>query len=203
MKNFAMTNDDVTLLEQKLIIPSAVSDIIQHNLNVGEEMEYNLHMALSEIDPDSALLAIALCARAIAEKHINEAPIASALSVEANNIIDEYAPTWLRYQKGSPMPSEQYASILQTVPEDLEALADLLDALAADLEETDKVTEGYLALANVFVIQARAHMEIASFVLEEIDSEQEIPAEPISMAPKVAEQATAGDNIILFPGGKH
>ena len=53
----------ISELERHLIVPQAVGDILAHDLEVGDDMQYGLHMALSEIDPDSALLAIALCAQ--------------------------------------------------------------------------------------------------------------------------------------------
>ncbi len=197
MKNFAMTDDHLTLLQQKLIIPSAVSDIVRYELKIEDEMTYNLHVALSEIDPDSALLAIAICAQELANKYIKEMPIATALITEATNIINEYAPTWIRYQKGSPMPSTLYKKVLQTVPEDLEALADLLDALAADLVDAGKDAGNCCALADVFSIQARAHMDIAEFILDEMNNDTSIPD---MMSQTIAtNEAAAGDNIVLFP----
>ena len=74
-----MSENDRDQLKSHLIVPLAVSDILYHDLDVAPDMQYGLHMALSEIDPDSALLAIALCAHDIAEKNLIYVPIASAL----------------------------------------------------------------------------------------------------------------------------
>ncbi|MEM8833594.1 MAG: hypothetical protein AAGB32_03530 [Pseudomonadota bacterium] len=194
-----MSENDRDQLKSHLIVPLAVSDILYHDLDVAPDMQYGLHMALSEIDPDSALLAIALCAHDIAEKNLIYVPIASALKKEADNIIEEYGRTWLRHHNNGPMPSDIYASILCTVGEDLEALADLMDALCADL---DIVNEATPILCNLLSVQARAHIEITDFILAEIKSDHDMMAAPAEETAPVAEKQAefAGDNIILFPG---
>lgn len=198
-----LPEDQIGQLQQHLIVPLAVADIIKHDLDVEPEMQYGLHMALSEIDPDSALLAIALCARDLADKSIEYAYIANALQKETNEIINEYGPVWLRYLNRGPMPTEVFKNILKTVPEDLEALADLMDALCADIEDENSAT---FALASLLCIQARAHMEIADFMLEEIRREEsfeyEIPMGDggMSVEDEIDIDARNGNNIILFPG---
>lgn len=194
-------------MRQQLIVPLAVSDILQHELNVEPDMQYGLHMALSEIDPDSALLAIAMCASDLAIKTKNRAAIACALEKEANDILQDYGPKWLHHNLNAPISSHLYQEILDTVPEDLEALADLMDALRSDLDEKDTPMAMLLKLLTV---QARAHMEIADFVLAEIAYEKQSDQEknagpsfgfgPHTEPPKEAEPLFAGDNIIVFPG---
>lgn len=192
-------------MRQQLIVPLAVSDILEHDIHVEPDMQYGLHMALSEVDPDSALLAIALCAHDLATKCINRAPIATALQVEAANIMQEYGPIWLRNNLNAPISPSVYEEILDTVPEDLEALADLMDALQADLDDDGAPCA---VLAKLLSIQARAHMEIADFVLAEIAYEKQSSNE--KSAPSFGYQSVelersqtetfAGDNIIVFPG---
>ena len=202
-----MTKDQFEQMRQQLIVPLAVSDILFHEIRVESDMQYNLHAALSEIDPDSALLAIALCARDVAIKTKDRVSIATALEKESTNILEDYAPNWLRHNVNSPIPSHLYEEILYTVPEDLEALADLMDALRADLNEQGTAIDTLLKLLS---IQARAHMEIADFVLSEIayekQSDQEKSEGPSfgygSYSDKAEQTETqfGGDNIILFPG---
>jgi hypothetical protein len=190
--------DHLDLLEQNLIVPLAVGDILKHNLPVEPEMQYGLHMALSEIDPDSAVLAVALCALNIAEKFYLEIPIAAGLKKEAQEIIGNYAPNWIYHHKRGPMQSEIYTSILSDIPEDLEALADIMDALAADL---DHEFENIESLIHILSIQARAHMEISEYLLTEIDTENEKNAEEDTenMASKTSVSHANGENVILFP----
>ena len=198
-----LAEDQIDRLQRYLIVPLAVADIIRHDLDVEPEMQYGLHMALSEIDPDSALLAIALCARDLSEKLSSEIHIASALQKEANSIIGEYGATWLRYHENGPMPSKVFQGLLQTVPEDLEALADLMDAVASDLDEINRTS--LIALCNLLSIQARAHMEIAEYILAEIERDQRsgegTPMGDGGMAgDEIDLDAHRGTNIILFPG---
>ncbi len=198
-----LTKNDLNQLQHHLIVPLAVADILHHNLHVELDMQYGLHTALSEIDPDSAMLAIALCARDIAEKCIHDFPIAAALQKEANEIITEYGPTWLHHYKNAPIRPEAYEAILETVPEDLEAMADLMDALCGDIGNDN---ETICALATLLSIQARAHMEIANFVLEEIEREKlsngETEEGALSLSDDLIDmKAYKESNIVLFPTG--
>ncbi len=202
-----MTQDQFEQMRQQLIVPLAVSDILFHELKIEPDMQYGLHMALSEIDPDSALLAIALCTRDIAIKTKHRASIASALEKEASEILEDYGPKWLRHNLNAPIPSHVYEEMLDTVPEDLEALADLMDALHSDLDEEETPIAALLKLLS---IQARAHMEIADFVLSEIAYEKQSDKEKSTgpsfgyashkEEPKKVETRFVGDNIIVFPG---
>ena len=206
MMNRDLSKSQREELRQHLIVPLAVGDILHHDLAVEPDMQYGLHMALSEIDPDSALLAIALCAHHIAEKTMRSAPIASAIYQEANNIIEDYGHTWLHHHKVGPMPESDFEEVLKTVPEDLEAMADLLDALCADLiDETGEETSAPVLLGGLLSIQARAHMEIADYILSEIEFEKTVQNSETQgqQAPQREEidlKAHVGDNIILFPG---
>lgn len=202
-----ITEDQLEKLREHLIVPLAVSDILRHDLEVEPDMQYGLHMALSEIDPDSALLAIAICASDIAEKHLSNSPIAAGLQNEAKNIIEDYGPTWLHHHTRGPMSSDEFEGVLQTVPEDLEAMADLLDALSADLMQDQNTS---VLLANLLSIQARAHMEIADYILAEIAFEKAAKessdsGETTKMPTKelIDMDAYKGNNIVLFPGTKH
>ena len=205
-----MTQDQREQMKQQLIVPLAVSDILSHDIKVEPDMQYGMHMALSEVDPDSALLAIALCAQDLAQKAKQEAPIATALETEATEILNHYGLQWLRNNLNAPISSALYADILDTVPEDLEALADLLDALQSDLDDE---TLSLSKLAKLLSIQARAHMEIADFVLAEIAYEKQKGHQKEQMpdfgyqtepAPKAeSTERFAGDNIIVFPGTRH
>ncbi len=204
----------INTMEQQLIVPLAVSDILEHNLAVEPDMQYSLHMALSEIDPDSALLAIALCARDLADKFYLEVPIAAALKKEAQYIIDTYGPNWIHHHKNEPIQAEGYARLLNDVPEDLEALADIMDALCGDIAE-EGLSNNYnaaVAIAQLLSIQARAHMEIADYLLLEIQNEHKVESGDgalvdtenkvsamMDITPSTADNQAIDNNIILFP----
>jgi hypothetical protein len=188
-----MTEQDLSLLHTHLVVPIAVGDIIYGEQTVEDDVQYGLHEALSEIDPDSALLAIALSAKHIALQKASDMPMAGALSIEASKIIDDYGPEWLMNFRKGPLDEDTLRDTLKHVPEDLESLAELLEALQASLaDETGSLSK----LCRILSIQARAHMEIADFILSELDAadgESELMAD---MIPAPVPQA---DNIILFP----
>src|SRR5690606_29760281 len=92
-------------------------------------------VALSEIDPDSALLAIALGAYRIAQDYTSQIPVASALKMEADQIIQNYGPDWLAHYNDQPLQGDDLFDLLSHVPEDLESLADLLETLQASIRD--------------------------------------------------------------------
>ena len=135
-------------LRQHLIVPLAVTNILEEDLEIQPDMHYGLHLALSEVGPDSALLAIALCATDIGKKTINISPIAVALLREATEILNDYGSTWMLNNINAPVPSSLYSEILETVPEDLEGLSDLMDALYVDIEHENQEIASLLKLFN-------------------------------------------------------
>lgn len=204
----SLTKEQIEHLHAKLIVPIAINDILNFGLDVEAEMQYGLHEALSEIDPDSALLAIALSAQHIAEHAKASYPIAGALNNEASQIICDYGPEFIRDLKRGSLPEADFIKILETVPEDLEAMADLLDAVSAEIEDEES---SIVIICHLLSIQARAHMEIANYILEEsgyqdgdamtggafIIQDKEMDYTPL--ATENVTQQSAGDNIILFP----
>lgn len=199
----AVTKEDVARLHAYLVVPVAVSDALQSGAPVEGDVQYGLHVALSEIDPDSALLAIALSAHRIAVDFAEDIPVAAALKMEANEIIENYAPDWLAHYHSHPIQGDDLYDLLSHVPEDLESMADLLESLQASIRDEDHPAH---TLCAVLAIQARAHMEIADYVLTEIENEDiaNLMGEDVDYdgVCKVAPQSvveTAGDNIILFP----
>lgn len=194
----AVTKEDVARLHAYLVVPVAVADALASAAPLEGETQYGLHVALSEIDPDSALLAIALSAYRIAQDFVGQIPVASALKMEADKIIQDYAPDWLAHYHDHPVQGEALYDLLSHVPEDLESLADLLESLQASIRDS---LDPAHALCAVLSIQARAHMEIADYVLNELDNENMGLDEDRDTfdAPTLFAEAQPGDNIILFP----
>lgn len=199
----AVTKEDVARLHAYLVVPVAVSDALMAATPLEGDTQYGLHVALSEIDPDSALLAIALSAYRIAQDYAKEIPVASALKMEADKIIQDYAPDWLAHYHAHPVQGDDLYDLLSHVPEDLEAMADLLESLQASLRDEENPAH---TLCSVLAIQARAHMEIADYVLTELENEEItglLDDEEFDGVCKIAPQAmvegTPGSNIILFP----
>ena len=196
----AVTKEDVARLHAYLIVPVAVSDALMDATPIDGETQYGLHVALSEIDPDSALLAIALSAYRIAQDFTGDIPVASALKLEADRIINDYAPDWLAHYHSHPVQGDDLYNLLSHVPEDLESVSDLLESLQASIRDENHPAH---TLCSVLSIQARAHMEIADYVLTEIEKEDCSAFacdEDFDGVCKVApETVLDGSNIILFP----
>lgn len=188
-----LNEQQLALLHTYLMVPMAVGDVLYNNTAVNDDSQYALHEALSEIDPDSALLAIAISAKHIALRYVNYIPVAAALSLEASKIIDDYGPEWLANYRGVPLDENALQASLAHVPEDLESIADLLDAVRFALSDTEDPS---IVLCDILSIQARAHMEIADFILSELDKDE---GEAFAVADFTAKQVPSGDNIILFP----
>lgn len=187
-----LSSEQLARLHTKLVVPYAIGDVIRNGHEVTPDIQYALHEALSEMDPDTALLAIALSTGHIAAQLCPTIPVAGALSIEAEKIMNEYGSDWLDHADGRTPSREGYElfSVLEHIPEDLEALADILDSVCASLKENDLVLR---EICYILSIQARAHMEIADFVLSEIQG-HDLQTEPHEFTTE-----DFADNIILFP----
>ncbi len=201
----AVTKEDVARLHAYLVVPVAVADALQTGEPLDGETQYGLHVSLSEIDPDSALLAIALSAYRIALEFTHDIPVATALKMEANKIIQDYAPDWLANYHNHPIQGDDLFDLLTHVPEDLECMADLLESVQVSIRDDDHPAH---TLCSVLAIQARAHMEIADYVLTELENEKFDDFEefdgvcdvrPSMIFADKAPQPAPGSNIILFP----
>ncbi|HEU4839777.1 MAG TPA: hypothetical protein VFS88_10270 [Micavibrio sp.] len=194
----AVTKEDVARLHAYLVVPVAVADALATAAPLEGETQYGLHVALSEIDPDSALLAIALSSYRIAQDFTGQIPVASALKMEADKIIQDYAPDWLAHYHNHPVQGDALYDLLSHVPEDLESLADLLESLQASIRDS---LDPAHTLCSVLAIQARAHMEIADYVLSELENENIDAGEDRDTfeTPVLFADEQPGDNIILFP----
>lgn len=194
----AVTKEDVARLHAYLVVPVAVADALASAAPLEGETQYGLHVALSEIDPDSALLAIALSSYRIAQDFTGKIPVASALKMEADKIIQDYAPDWLAHYHDHPVQGDDLYDLLSHVPEDLESLADLLESLQASIRDS---LDPAHTLCSVLAIQARAHMEIADYVLSELENENIDAGQDRDMfeTPVLFAGDQPGGNIILFP----
>jgi hypothetical protein len=194
----AVTKEDVARLHAYLVVPVAVADALAAAAPLEGETQYGLHVALSEIDPDSALLAIALSSYRIAQDFTGQIPVASALKMEADKIIQDYAPDWLAHYHDHPVQGDDLYDLLSHVPEDLESLADLLESLQASIRDS---LDPAHTLCSVLAIQARAHMEIADYVLGELENENIDAGQDRDMfeTPVLFAGDQPGSNIILFP----
>ena len=136
--NQPLTDQQIIRLHHELLAPVAVHEIMRGRDALDETVRYTLDIMITEFKPDTALLCIALCAAHIAERHSAYLPIAGSLGFEASRIVHEFGPAWLANvdRRLNASHESHVMDLLDQMPEDFEALADLLDATSAHLIET-------------------------------------------------------------------
>lgn len=138
MSQTLLSERELIRLHRDLVAPVAVHEIIHGHDELDETARYTLDVMIAELQPDTALLCIALCAAHVAETHATYLPIAGSLGFEASRIVHEYGPLWLANadRRLNPSHEREVLDLLDQMPEDFESLADLLDALHGQLIET-------------------------------------------------------------------
>jgi hypothetical protein len=186
-----LTETDLALLHSKFVVPMVVQEMLRGLEPLDDVAEYSMHDILGELQPDTALLCIALCAQHVGA-HTAHLPIGKMLELHAERIVDEYGALWLAYERSNiTIDDEQVAELLVHIPEDLEAMGDMLLALCGDLEEDHAVSA---ILCDILGTEAHMHMEFAEMKLEKLailDTELE-DAIPVTAA-------ISGGNVVAFP----
>ncbi len=181
---------ELATVASKLQVPIIVSDLLHGDEPMTDEAEYALHEAISEMQPDSALLCIAMCGARIAGGRGLNAPAVRLLGIECHKIIEEYAALWLSNAEDGDVDEEQAIEALSGTAEDLEDLAGLFEGCIAFLNRTN----GDAAiLCDIMSIQARAQALVAEAYFDALESVSEADVSPV-----IAEQAMAS-NVIPFP----
>lgn len=186
-----LTNKEVATLTNKLQVPAVVGDILNGNDTLTDEVQYALHEVISDLQPDSALLAIAVSAAKIAKIYESASPGMRVLRGECLRIIDDYGALWLKNARNENMDGDSVLDILAHAPEDLEGLAELLELGMVFLKAKDTQAA---ALCEILYIQAGAHAMIAD---EFIAVANEAAARADTALP--AMPALMADNVIPFP----
>lgn len=185
-----LNNAERAALHAKFVVPLVVQDMLRGIEPLDDVAEYSLHDMIGGLQPDTALLCVALCAERVGA-HAAHRAIGKTLQGCAERIIDEYGPLWLAYeQKRACMDDAAIAGLLVNIPEDLEEMGDLLLALCGELEEQHAVPA---ILCDILGAEAHMHMEFAEMKLEKLSLlDTERPELPVQTLPK-------GDNIVPFP----
>lgn len=184
-----LSDHDLASLHVQMVAPMVVADLLNGREAFDDVAEYALNDLMCGLDADSALLCVALCAQRIsaASQHI---AMGRLLGLEAERIVEDYGPLWL-IQQHAPDLVDQVAAIelLTYVPEDLEAIAHILDATLAELVDSNLVAAG---ICDLLALQAHEHVDTIEAELFATDIE---PASQI-----VLEFNRPGmGNIIPFP----
>lgn len=187
-----LTEKELALLHAKFVVPLVAHDMLRGLEPLDDVAEYAMHDIMGELQPDTALLCVALCAQQVGAQTAHLA-IGKTLQSQAERIVGEYGPLWMAYERGEiEMNDEAVAELLANIPEDLEAMGDLLLALCGELEEDSAIAA---ILCDILGAEAHMHMEFAEMQLETLslldDELPELPAEQMSME--------AQGNVVPFP----
>lgn len=190
MPKSCLSEQQLATLHARFVVPIAVQMILNDSEQLDEACESALHECLSELQPDTGLLCLALCAQHIAA--FRNTPISKMLALSATRIADEYGIAMLAENThGDLRLSDSDAlTLLHQVPEDLEELATLMDAVLA--QSGPHSPEGLLC--DILSIQAMVHAERAQHELAELSF---LNHEKRSPAPRRLEYID--ENVIVFP----
>ncbi len=193
-----MLNDrDLATLTNELQLPMIVSDILDGSCELSDDINYGLHELISEMQPDGALLSIALSAKKIARRYGSLGPSISIISIECDKIIEDYAQSWLDNARNQDIDENQVFDLLSHLPEDLECMTELLENAMITLARHD---ENASALCEILSIQSSSHALIAETFFETIKMKMNIAYQdtPKVTAPVITAQSYT-DNVIQFP----
>jgi len=203
-----MRDQDIAKIANRLQVPLIIGDILNGEGALTNDVQMGLHEILSDDQPDSALLSIALSARALAERFHGQAAIFTMLTNECDRIIAEYGMIWLRNAQAKKLDDNTVFETLVHIPEDLEAISELLEFAKITLEDAG---EDAADLCTILTTQAGAQGIVAQTFLDSMDMGNQEPwdiyeGENINMGAIVAEQASQAfytDNVIAFPVTKN
>lgn len=194
-----LSEHDLAGLTNRLQVPLIIQDILNDQGALTDDVQYGLHEILSDYEPDSALLCIALSARKIATRFQHRVANLAVLKIECDRIIADYAELWLNNAKDRPVDDNLVFDTLMNIPEDLEGLAELLEINKAFLQRHSADAAN---LCEILIVQANAQILVAETFVEimDTDSEEGIMANDNGLADMPAQAATTGGNVIQFPG---
>lgn len=191
MKHNAVTEElsdrELAALHVRFVVPMAVAAMLRGEEPMDDVSEYMINDILDNLEPDTALICIALCAQRVAA-HTAHVAIGRAAAAEADRIVNEYGSVWLAHEAGRmAMDDAALRAHLSHIPEDIESLGDLLMAVGAELEEEADAVPAILC--DILGAQAHVHREKAEIELERHGlSDRELP------------ELSPGANVIRFPG---
>lgn len=153
-----LNNKELATVANRLQVPLIISDIMAGEGELTDDVHYGLHSVISDLQPDSALLAIALGGLAIADTYHKASPGLSVLKIQCESIVDDYAKLWLQNAESENVNEHEALDALSCVSEDLEGIAELLDLAYSFLQTKDETAA---SLSRILSVQAKSHALIA------------------------------------------
>ena len=175
---------DLAYMVNRLQVPLIINEILDGTQTLCDETHYALHETLSDVQPDTALITIALSMQALV-KH-SRSPFAMSLTFEAERLIQDYGSLWMSNAKNQAVSPHQIFDVLIHVAEDLDAVAELLELHESTLREQNHVVT---QICQILFVQARAQALIAETFMDMV--EHSCQGEAPLPQPE--------SNVILFP----
>lgn len=180
-----LAEQDLAYMVSRLEVPLVIKEILEGKQALCDETHYALHETLSELQPDTALLAIVLSMQAIT-KH-SHSPFSMSLNFEASRLIQDYGSLWISNAKNNSPSLDRIFDVIIHVAEDLESIAELLELHESSLKEQNQtITE----LCQILYIQARAQALVAQTFMDMVDAACEETTQPPTQT---------GSNVVAFP----
>jgi hypothetical protein len=189
-----LSEQELARLANTFQVPLIVQDILDAQETLSPDVQYALHEIISDYQPDSALLCIAMSAHKIAARFQYNSPNMAILKMECNRIISDYAALWLSHAENKGIDNNIVFDTLEQIPEDLEAMAELIEINMSLLRSVDEELAG---LAEILAVQAKAQVLIADTFIDIIEQNDESPQAALTLKPLAYAD---NDNIIQFPG---
>ena len=192
----AMNNKDLALLTTKLHVPLIVRDMLEAPENFAADINYNLHDIISDMQPDAAILSMALSIQRICQNLPKDSYV-PALEIACDRIIDDYGPCWLAHANDEDVDNSYLMELLTHLPEDLETLNEFMDLVMAFVPEDSMAYD----ILETMRIQAGAHSLIAETFLEAAEAQysEEIKSLELETPITMIQQES---NVIAFPGAR-
>lgn len=197
-----MNQKDLALMTNRLEVPLVVKALVEQNQEIEDDIHYGLHEALSDMQPDTALLAITISAKAMAGMYAGTNSGSEIISMACERIISEYGPLWLENARiidsGNikAMNNAYLVSLLENIPEDLETLSELINI---NLSYAAFDNAAVAQICEILQIQADAHAIIAEEFLSLMEKNAAEGKKPKAKTPAAIITAKGEDNIVHFP----
>lgn len=181
-------------LKAQIKSSQTIEQIVSGERQYCDLTQYGLHSELSNLQPDSALLAVAIGALDIVQG-LGDLPFPTLkiLGFECERILEEYAPLWLENARTEAVNTDSVLELLSTIPDDFGSLIELLHLVSELITETHDIEA---SLLDILKVQSSSHALIAEEYLDVLSTTDE----NISDEPLYIEAAhIPNDNIIQFP----
>lgn len=191
-----LSEQDIETVKEKLSVPLVVSDILESQGHITAQLRYGLHEAISDFQPDSALLCFATSLQIIAASQPYPTNGLKLLSIECERLIEDYAPLWLENINEEKIDQTLLFETLMALPEDLEMLSTMM---AAELDLITQTDPKAAELFDILIAQAHAHTLIAAEYVEAMGY-VDMPQTARADVEMLSIPAAYNDNVIPFPG---